>query len=189
MGESPDQIREEIASKRQDAAGKIDQLSNQVQGTAEQLRDQATNTAGLMRNEVKGAVDDTIATAKENLDIRQQIEDRPLVALGVAFAGGILLGGMTGGGKGHSGGSQASSGQGQSSGGRSGGLVQAAFKQSGLEETLSNASAALMGTVTEQLRTTLDRTFPGFGEKLQTAQAQDGGLAEKSRATQATAQS
>jgi hypothetical protein len=62
--------------------------------------------------------------------------------------------------------------------------VRSAAQKSGLEDTIENAAAALMGSVTEQFKRSLDRTFPGFSEKLDTAEHQKGSFAQKARATQ-----
>jgi len=166
-----------------DAADKIDQLRDQVQGSADQMRGQVQDTVEQVKDQVKGTVDDTIQTVKESIDFKQQIEERPLVALGVAFFGGILLGGMTGGGKQQSGYPQSSGNQNSSSGGGSG-AMRSAMQRSGLEDTISNAAAALMGSVTDQLKNTLDKNFPGFADKMQSAQQKPGDFAEKSRAAQ-----
>ena len=172
MGQSSDQIRQEIEQHRSDAAQKIDDLEMRVQDTAMQARDQA-----------KGMVEDTIQTAKESFDFRKQVEERPLVALGVAFVGGLMLGGVTGGGGG--GGQQSSSAYGgsQQGQGASSTLRQAA-QRSGLEDTIANAAAALLGSVTEQFKSTLDQNFPGFSSKMDTAQNTQGGVADKAKATQ-----
>jgi ElaB/YqjD/DUF883 family membrane-anchored ribosome-binding protein len=169
MGQSSDQLRQEIEQHRSDASQKIDDLEARVQDTATQAREQA-----------KGMVEDTIQTAKESFDFRKQVEERPLVALGVAFVGGLMLGGITGGG-----GQQTSSGQSgtQQSQGASGTLRHAA-QRSGLEDTISNAAAALLGSVTEQFKSTLDQNFPGFSSKMDTAQNTQGGVADKAKATQ-----
>lgn len=181
MGQSADQIREEIDLKRSDAADKIDQLKDQVQGTADQMRGQVQDTVEQVKGQVQGTVDDTIQTVKDSVDFRQQIEERPLVALGVAFFGGVLLGGMTSGSKGHSGSSQSYGG---SSSGGSSSPVRTAFQRSGLDDTIANATAALMGSVTDQLKNTLDKNFPGFADKMQTAERKPGDFAEKSKAAQ-----
>lgn len=41
-----------------------------------------------------------------------------------------------------------------------------------------------MGNVTEQLKETLDRNFPGFADKMSNAQQQPGTLSEKTRVVQ-----
>lgn len=182
MGQSSDQIRQEIDQKRTDAAQKIDELQAQVMTTTDQLREQA-----------QGVVDDSIQTVKDTLDVRQQIEQHPLLSLGVALAAGFALGGMTAGDRrqhrDHRPMPQPSSGA--SNGGALGAgasgiasTLRDVAHKSGLEETLSSAAAAFVGTVTEQVKETLDRTFPGFGEKMQSAARTPGGFAEKRQATQ-----
>lgn len=194
MGQSADQIRQEIDQKRADASSKIDQLQQQVQGTTEQVRDQVQESVEQVVEQVKGTVDDTIQTVKNSVDFRQQIEERPLVALGVAILGGFLLGGMSGGGSnGGSSGHAPQQGYGSSneyrstsSHGSGSSTVRTALQKSGLEDTISNAAAALMGSVTDQLKSTLDRNFPGFADKMQTAQNKPGSLADKTHETQKT---
>lgn len=169
MGQSSDQLRQEIEQHRSDASQKIDDLEARVQDTATQAREQA-----------KGMVEDTIQTAKESFDFQKQVEERPLVALGVAFVGGMMLGGITGGGN-----QQSSSGQGGSQQGQGGGgTLRQAAQRSGLDDTISNAVAALLGSVTDQFKSTLDQNFPGFSSKMDTAQDTRGGLADKAKATQ-----
>jgi ElaB/YqjD/DUF883 family membrane-anchored ribosome-binding protein len=192
MGQSSDQIRQEIDQHRDDAAGKIDQLKEQVQGTADDMRGQVQDTAEQMVNQVKGTVDHTVEAVKQNMDLKQQIEERPLVALGAALVGGFLLGGMMGGGSGHG---QSSSHREYSSGtpvgeSRTGGGVRSgirsAVERSGLEDTISSAAAALMGSVTDQLKNTLDQNFPGFATKMDTAKGSSGSFADKAKASQST---
>lgn len=184
MGQSADEIREEIGRNRADATQKIDQLERQVQGNAEHMRHQVEDTADHLRGQVKGTVDDTIESVK-NFDWQQQIQERPLVSLGAAFVGGIVLGSMADGASGgqqhqQSQFSQGSSGQ----GGSMGRSIRSAAQRSGLEESLSNAGAALVGSVTDQLKSRVDQNFPGFSEKMDTAHSQRGDLADKTRATQ-----
>ena len=158
MGQTADQLRQEIDQKRDDAAQKIDELQSQVQGAAQK-------------------VTDTAMQVKDSFDIRRQIEERPLLALGAALVGGFLLGGMGGGG----GQGQRSSGGnvqrdwesgGASSGAMSG--IRRAAQSSGLEDTLSHAASALMGSIADRLRDTLDQSFPGFADKLQEATQRGG---------------
>jgi len=190
MGQSADQIRQEIDQKRADASSKIDQLQQQVQGTTEQVRDQVQESVEQVVEQVKGTVDDTLQTVKQSVDFHKQIEERPLVALGAALVGGFLLGGMTGG---NGGGQSQQQGSGSSneyrstsSHGSGSSTVRTALQKSGLEDTISNAAAALMGSVTDQLKSTLDRNFPGFADKMQTAQNKTGSLADKTHETQKT---
>ncbi|HVL24357.1 MAG TPA: DUF3618 domain-containing protein [Thermomicrobiales bacterium] len=189
MGQSSDQIREEIDRTRDSAAGKIDQLQDQVRGTADEMRAQVQGTAQDVVDQVKGTVDHTIESVKENMDLRQQIEQRPLLALGAALVGGFVLGGMMGdGGHQHSGHRREfSSGTpvGESAHGSMSGF-RSAVQRSGLEETISNAAAAFMGNITEQLKGTIDQNFPGFADKMKTAQGSSGSFADKTRAATST---
>ena len=202
MGKSSDEIRQEIDRQRADAGQKINQLEQQVQGQAEHAKEQVMDTAEQLRGEAKALVTDTVDTVKESFNLHDQVQERPLVMAGAALVGGFLLGSMmsgdgggprqashsysasdtTGGGQSYSGGHLSGGGGNLTSG------IRTAAQKSGLEDTLSNATAALMGSLTEQLKTTLDQKFPGYADKLQTAEHQPGSFADKAKATQQEAQ-
>lgn len=195
MGQSSDQIRGEIDQKRSDAADKIDQLQNQVQGTAEDMRaevqdtaEQVKDTAEQIIDGAKDTVEETVDTIKEQMDLRRQIDERPLVVLGAALVGGFLLGGMGGGnGGGHHDHDRHSNSSSMGSNGSSGFVgtnLRSAFRQSGLDEMVENAGAAMLGSVTDQVKGMLDRNFPGMADKMQTAQRQRGSFADKAKAAQ-----
>jgi regulator of protease activity HflC (stomatin/prohibitin superfamily) len=157
-----------------------------VQETAEHVQD----VVHQVREQAQGTVDDTIQTVKdniENIDFQQQVQQRPLLAVGAAFIGGIVLGKMTSGD--HHTQHRESAYQGYApksdndGAGITGGVRQA-VQRSGLDETLSNAAAALMGSVTEQLKSSLNSSFPGFADKLASAQQTGGSFADKAQATQ-----
>lgn len=203
MGQSSDQIREEIDQRRNEAAEKVDHLQDQFQSTTDSLRQQAQHGVEDAREQVKETVDETIETVKhtmdetvetvkEHLDFHEQVQERPLVSLGVALVGGFVLGGMLGGGgqhRSHDRGSQhsgvasaySSRAGGDSRGGGVGETIQHAVKSSGLEETISNAAAALMGSVTDQVKQTLDRNMPGFSQKMDQAKKTPGSVMDKTR--------
>jgi ElaB/YqjD/DUF883 family membrane-anchored ribosome-binding protein len=196
MGKSSDQLREEIDQQRQDAGEKIDRLQHQVQGQIEGTREQVLDTAEQVRDDAKAMVTDTVDSMKqsiESLDIERHVQERPLVSVGAALLGGFLLGAVLGdedrnrgyrpadGGGGH----------GYDRGGDAAGImsgIRSAAQKSGLEDTVSNAAAALMGSVTEQIKGIVDQSFPGFSEKLDTAQHKQGSFTDKARETQREAQ-
>lgn len=187
MGQSADQIRQEIDANRSDAGQKIDDLQGQLQGQADHMQQQAKDTVDHARDQVHDTVN-TAVESVQNFDYQQQIQNRPLLSAGVALIGGFVLGGMMGGGgeqQHSSGGSSQSSHQ---QGGGMGSQIRGAAQKSGLEDTISNAAAALMGSVTEQLKSTLNSNFPGFSDKMDTAQGKQGSFSEKSKATQQEAQ-
>jgi ElaB/YqjD/DUF883 family membrane-anchored ribosome-binding protein len=193
MDQSTDQIRREIDLNRQGAAEKIDQIQAQVQDTADQLRSNVQGGVEDTIDSVKGAVDETMQGVKqgiENFDVRQTIEERPLVALGAALISGFVLGGMMGGDDHRrAGGTSYATDPGRVSHARNGGsgslgqTMRTAMQKTGLDETVSNAAAALIGSVTDQVKDTIDRNFPGFADKMQTARQAPGGLAGKTRET------
>lgn len=201
MGQSSDELRQEIDQRRHNAEQKINDLQGQVQGTAEDLRMQAQGTAAELqgqvqdtatelRGQVQGTVEDTIDTVKENVDFDQFVQERPLVSLGAALIGGFVLGGMlnnSGGGgssQHRSGDGSYSSNDGSSSGGGMSDTLRSAYKSSGLEETFNSAAAAMMGSVTDQLKQTMDKNMPGFAQRMHTAKQTEGSVMDKSRKVQ-----
>src|SRR6478672_8286832 len=71
VGKSASEIGQELEQTRSDAAEKIEKIEQQVTQSAESV--------------------------KESLDWRHQVEQRPLMALGTAFLGGLMLGELTNG--------------------------------------------------------------------------------------------
>jgi len=202
MGQSADQIRREIDQSREDAASKIDQLQSQVQGTVQEVRDSVQGTTEKVVEDLKGTVDETVQSVRQNLDLRHQIEQRPLLSLGVALVGGFLVGGMTGNGdQQHSSQHQSyqypEAGQGGSYSGQNGSYsgssrgsstlsqgIRSAVQKTGLEDTISDAAAALIGSVTDQLKSTLNQNFPGFADKMNTAQSSNEDFTTKAKEAQ-----
>jgi ElaB/YqjD/DUF883 family membrane-anchored ribosome-binding protein len=196
MGQSSDELRQEIDQRRHDAEQKINDLQGQIQGTTDGLRTQAQETAAELkstaqetvtelRDQVQGTVDDTIQTVKENINFEQFVQERPLVSLGAALIGGFVLGGLLNdSGGGGSSRSHDSGSSGSYSGSSSSGLghsLRSALKSSGLEDTVNSAAAAMMGSMTEQLKQTMDRNMPGFADRMSTAQQTEGSVSDKSR--------
>ena len=179
MGQSADQLREEIDQKRQDAAQKIDAIETRVTETVEQARDTVTETVQMAKDTVEGiptkvkdTMTETVQTAKEQFDLKRQVAERPLAAVGAAVAAGFLLGRMGGGGGGSSRGTGFSAYDGAAGGAAAGGMmgmVRDAAQRSGLDETLNRAATELMETVTERVRSTLGQSFPGLADKLAAA--------------------
>jgi hypothetical protein len=173
--------------------------------TADQLRQELDHK----RHELTRDIDHIEGKVKETLDINRYVEQNPLLAAGLAVAGGFLLGSMMGGGKhkdehrfergtyptaayyaggytptgsgyiqdGAYGGSQfeqhhPGSGSGIISGVTSG--VKESFRRgsggSTIEDTLSNMTAALTAIMVEKAKEMLDRNLPGFAEKYDQAQ-------------------
>jgi hypothetical protein len=62
--------------------------------------------------------------------------------------------------------------------------VRSAVKSSGREETSSNAAAALVGSVTEQVKQAIDRNVPGFSQKMESAKQTQGSVMDKAKAQQ-----
>lgn len=198
MGKSSDQLRDEIDVQRADAGAKIDQLQDQIQTQMDDTRQMVTDTATQVRDEAQAMVTDTVDSVKQTVaefDFNRHVQERPLMSVGMAMVGGFVLGAMLGGddsshrqqGNGHSAEYQRSVND-YSSGTSLGQSLRQAARKSGLDDTISNAGAALMGSMTEQFKDMLDRSLPGFADKLDTARQQPGSFREKATATQDDAQ-
>ncbi len=153
MGETADQLRQEVDQKREDAAEKIDQIQAKVEGATQQVKD---------------TVDGAKQQVKDTFDLRKQIEEKPLLALGAALAGGFILGGVLGDG-GHDDRRYPRYDEGQrpmpyrppSSSGVMDNVRKAA-KSTGLEETLNTMVASFMGSLGERVKAIGEETFPGL---------------------------
>jgi hypothetical protein len=179
MGETADQLRQEIETKRQDASGKIDQIEQKVTGTADQVR---------------GQVDQVREQVMQTFDWRKQVDERPLAALGAAFIGGVVLSNVLGGGddddrqyrrqhRRDGGGYSFNTVQYREQGSSPSvapavaglgvmGAVRKAAKTSGLEDTLNNMTSSFMSTLAERAKEVADRNFPGMADKLDNATKQ-----------------
>jgi ElaB/YqjD/DUF883 family membrane-anchored ribosome-binding protein len=150
MGQTADQLREEVDQKREDAAQKIEQIQAKVEGATQQVKD---------------TVEDAKQQVKDTFDLRKQIEEKPLVALGAALVGGFVLGGMMsgdddrGGHHHYYGGSQRSDPGAtvsySANTNASPGVKQhlrSAVKSSGIEDTLNEMVSSFMGQLGERVR-------------------------------------
>lgn len=153
MGETTDQLRQQVDQKREDASQKIDQIEQQVMNKAQ---------------DIETKVSDTAQQVKAQMDWRHQVEERPLVAVGAALVGGILLGGIVGKGD-HRQSTQQQAGMHASQGGGVTGSVRKAAKDSGLDNAVENFANAAFGMIGERVREMTDRTFPGMLDKVQNA--------------------
>jgi len=202
MGQSADQIRREIDQSRVAAGEKIDVLQGQVQGTAQEVKDSVQGTTEKVVEDLKGTVDETVESVRQSLDLRHQIEQRPLLSLGIALVGGFLVGGMTGNGGQQQHGQYPSyqypeAGQSGSYSGQNGNYsgsskgpsavsqgIRSAVQKTGLEDTISDAAAALIGSVTDQFKSTLNQNFPGFADKMNNAQSSNKDFTTKAKEAQ-----
>ncbi|MBA2519615.1 MAG: hypothetical protein H0V24_08110 [Chloroflexia bacterium] len=172
MGQTADQLRQEIDHKRDDAAAKIDEIETRVQDTAEMAKDTVDQTMQAAKDTVdqtmqaaKDTVTESVDTVKqsiEDFDLQKQIDERPLVALGAAALGGFLLAGVMSGQKQQ----RYSGGQYDSSHHTAYGGMQPASRRSGVEDTISAMTGVLMGMATDRLQGIVEETFPEFGHRL-----------------------
>jgi ElaB/YqjD/DUF883 family membrane-anchored ribosome-binding protein len=153
MGETADQLRQEVDQKRDDAADKIDQIQAKVEGATQQVKD---------------TVDDAKQQVKDTFDLRKQIEEKPLLALGAALAGGFILGGVLGD-NGHDDRRYPRYDQGPrqmpNRPPASLGMmdnVRKAAKSTGLEDTLNSMVSSFMGNLGERVKAIGEEAFPGL---------------------------
>jgi len=100
---------------------------------------------------------------KESLDWRRQVDEKPLVAAGVAFVGGMLLGGVFGGGNGHDHQSkQPPQWQSAAAGGGLAGAIRKAAKSSGLEENFNQMTSSMMGMLSDRMKQITNEKFPSL---------------------------
>lgn len=137
MGPTASQIREELDQHRDDAADRLAELENRV---------------GSMTDQARTQVEETTQEIRQTFDLRYQLRENPLIAVG----GGVLLGFLLGGGL--SGGGGGGSHHGPSghrsssvSGHLQASLMQSA-KSSGLSDTISAAGSALLSDVTKTIK-------------------------------------
>lgn len=166
MGETTDQLRQEVDQKRDDASQKIDQIEQQVRQTAQQMEQKVTDTAQQIdqkvsetKQQIEDKVIDTVQHVKDKFDLRGQVEERPLVAVGVALLGGAILGGVLKGGE-----SESPGGTSQQSG--VGNAVRKAAKDSGFEDTIQKFAHAALSRIGDQVRDITERSFPGIADLL-----------------------
>lgn len=172
MGEDADRLRQEIDQKRDDAASKIDQIEERMQDTAQMAKETVRDTTQAAKESVMEVVDQTVAKVKEGFDVHQQVEQRPLVAVGAAMLGGFLLGGILGndrqGGRYDRNGVHA-----DNQGGVTASLRQAA-QRSGLDDTIEKAASALLGSLKEQISSVVEQGFPQLAERIKQTQGTGG---------------
>jgi hypothetical protein len=138
MGQTTGELRQAVDNKRDDAAQKIDQLEQRVGDTAQQM--------------------------KESLDWRKQVDDNPLVAVGAAFIGGMVLGGVLGGGDDHQQ-KQPSQWQSAAAGAGLSGAIRKAAKSSGIEESFNDMASNLFGTISDRMKQMTSEKFPSIAGK------------------------
>lgn len=167
MGQTADQLRQEIDDKRDDAAAKIDEIEARVQNTAQMAKDTVEETMQSAKDTVTETVSETLDTVKQSFDVKRQIDERPLMALGAAALGGFILGGMGGGDKKHRSDRTYSSDRNQYQEHRSQpGRLQQAARSTGLDNAMSAVTGALMGMAADRLRGLVEESFPEFSDRL-----------------------
>lgn len=186
MGQTADQLRQEIDDKRDEAAAKIDAIEARVQNTAQMAKDTVEETVQMAKDTVTETVSETLDTVKQSFDVKRQVDERPLMALGAAAIGGFILGGAMGGGdkrprsdRGH----VSDRGPYQEHRSQPGPLRQVA-QSAGLDSAMSAVTGALMGMAADRLRGLVEESFPEFGDRLRREMnTNSGGTARRYSAT------
>lgn len=147
MGPTASQIRQELDQHRDDASGRLAELENRVGSMTDQARSQVEEAT----DEIRTQVEDTKQQIQQTFDVKYQLRENPLIAVG----GGLLLGFLLGGGLSGGGGGayQGQSGQGSSAVTRHlrESMMQSA-RSSGLSDTVSAAGSALLSEVTKTVK-------------------------------------
>ncbi len=146
MGSTASQIREELDQHRDDAAARLAELENRVQNVTSEARSEIDET----KEQIRSQVEDAKEQVKQTFDVKYQLKENPLIAVGGGLLVGFLLGGgLSGGGGGDSHPSQRSS---SSVGGHLQASLMQSAKSSGLSDTLSSAGSALLSEVTKSVK-------------------------------------
>jgi ElaB/YqjD/DUF883 family membrane-anchored ribosome-binding protein len=83
MAEGTEPIRQDIEEIRDSMTDKMEQIESRVRGTVDNVRE---------------TVDTTVESVKRSFDVKQQVQDRPWAAFGLAVLAGFTLGSLGGGG-------------------------------------------------------------------------------------------
>ncbi len=150
MGPTASQIRQELDDHRDDAAGRLAELENRVTAVTEQARTEVEETTDQIRSQVEDAKEQV----KQTFDLKYQLKENPLVAVGGGLLLGFLLGGgLSGGGGGNgSGGNRGSAPKSNDLGGHLRASLMQSAKSSGLSDTVSAGGSALVSEVTKSVK-------------------------------------
>jgi hypothetical protein len=137
----------------------------------DQTADQLRHELGRERNGLTRDVDRIEEQVKSSFDVKRKIDENPLLAVGLAVAGGFLLGAMVGGKQRRASGAGASW-SGPAAGPGIAGAVRAGLTESlrrgagtSVDDALTTITAALTAVLTDQAKELLDRNLPGFADR------------------------
>lgn len=155
MGKSASEISQELENTRAEAADKIDKIEQQVTESAEAV--------------------------KQNLDWRYQVESHPLTAVGAAFMGGMVLGGLVGGGDGEShrsaydaAGTRIDASEDHHRNGGISGALKQATQSSGVESAISSAAAMAMAAAGQRVKDAIGEKYPDLLDQYEASKSSDG---------------
>jgi hypothetical protein len=161
MGQTADQLRDQVDEAREAATQKIEDIEEKVSSAAEQV--------------------------KQQFDWRHQVDNHPLAAIGAAFIGGMALGGMTGGDghdheESHSSGVRYQSVQHDRQHGGVGDAIRNAAKSSGFDDAMHHVADVALGSLGERIRAFADQTLAG-GSRSSSNSSRDAAMSVSSRST------
>jgi len=123
--------------------------------------DQIEQHIASTRHELGHNLQELESKVKQAADWRTYYERNPMMMVGLAFGGGVLLASMMGGRR------EAASYSSQMP--RNAGYLTGATQGNPVSETWQNLKAALIGLSGAKLRSILDEAIPGFGEHYDSA--------------------
>ncbi|HEV2527046.1 MAG TPA: hypothetical protein VGT61_01130 [Thermomicrobiales bacterium] len=152
MGESASQIRQELDQYRDSAAERLAEIEDRVGN----VTDEARHVVEDVQTQVQTQVKETTEQIRQTFDIKHQMSENPLVAVGAGLLAGFILGGGLSGG----GGSRSYQGGYRSQSGIGAHLnrtVRESARSSGLNDTLSAAGSALSKQLMGSVRANVDQ--------------------------------
>jgi ElaB/YqjD/DUF883 family membrane-anchored ribosome-binding protein len=151
MGETTDAIK-----------GQIDQQRQQLEDNLEGIEGKFKETSDQMQQKVKDAT-----------DWRHQFNERPMLGLGIAFGGGMLVASMMGGGGSKSSGSSHSYPQPQYQSYGSDSHSGTDIGRQHVSSTIDNIKGALMGVAAAQAKSFLEQSVPSFNDEYRKVESEN----------------
>jgi uncharacterized protein YjbJ (UPF0337 family) len=193
MGETTQAIKQDIDDQRHQLEDNLEGIEQKLKQTTEQVTDKVDDVTGQVQEKVEQVQE----KVKSATDWRQQFDQRPMLGLGIAFGGGMLLASMMGGGGGknqdrnqgnYSYGyePQYQSGQQQSYGGSHKGTD---IGKQHMSSTMDNIKGALMGVAAAQAKSFLSDSVPSFNDEYRKVENENTSSGGQNQTSDGTSQS
>lgn len=168
MGETTQAIKHDIDDERHKLENNLEGIEQKLKQTTEQV----TNKVDDVSEQVHEKVEQVQQKVRNATDWRHQFEERPLLGVGLAFGGGVLLASMLGSSdnkrdrnrQSYSYGYPAQY-QGSQQTYTNGGHGATDVGRQHVSSTFDNIKGALMGVAAAQAKTYLEKSVPGFGNE------------------------